>query len=63
VNVWSNAVAHSSASRKASVMPWAVIGSLLYPASPTSAQPGPYGLRKNLATAAPANGASRFAPR
>ena len=45
-NDWSIASAHSSASRNASVMPWAVMKSLLYPASPTSAQPGPYGLRK-----------------
>ncbi len=36
-----NAVAQSSASRNASLMPWAVMKSLLYPASPTSAQPGP----------------------
>ena len=42
---WS-ASAHSSASRNASVMPCAVMKSLLYPASPTSAQPGPNGLRK-----------------
>ena len=33
------ASASSSASRRASVMPWAVSGSLKYPASPTSAHP------------------------
>ena len=36
----------SSAWWKVSVMPCAVQASLRYPASPTSAQPGPYGRRK-----------------
>jgi hypothetical protein len=29
LKVWSSAVTHSSASRKASLIPWAVMGSLL----------------------------------
>ena len=33
-------------------MPWAVIGSFVYPASPTRAQPGPKGFRKAFGTAA-----------
>ena len=41
------------------MMPCAVIGSLLYPASPTSTQPGPYGLRKKFGTAPPVNRSAR----
>src|SRR5215216_10243 len=41
VKASSRAVAHSSASRKASCIPWAVMKSLWSPASPTRAQPGP----------------------
>ncbi len=45
----------------ASRIPCAVIGSLLYPASPTRAQPGPNGLRKKLGTDPPWNRSSRSA--
>jgi hypothetical protein len=41
-----SAFATDSASRNASLMPWAVMGSLLYAASPTRTQPLPYGLRR-----------------
>ena len=42
----SIALASSSASRSASVMPCAEIGSLKWLASPTRAQPGPHGWRR-----------------
>ena len=41
----TTAAASSSASRRASVIPWVDSGSFHQPASPTSAQPGPYGRR------------------
>src|SRR3712207_4666526 len=42
----SSASARSSASRMESLIPCVVIGSLKYPASPTSAQPGPQQRRR-----------------
>ena len=48
VNVAWSAAEHRSVSLNALLIPWAVMGSLVYPASQTRAQPGPYGLRKTL---------------
>ena len=54
----------SSASRKASQTPSARKGSLWQPASPTSAQPGPYGLRRKLGSwVAPRTRSSRVPAR